>query len=209
MRSGNIIGAEMWSDGFFSAPMMLVMEQVTRCAHCTRIFWVREAGTLERSPGSTWGEADLPQPLTSEEDVPMLQKPGIPDLRKALQELREDVSPLKELHLRMQLWWDENHAWRGHGQAAGTTRKPAGKPDKQLPIDEPPGPDPENLERLLSILGEEEDDRITKAAILLALERFDAVQPMLRDVVDEDLLFMKRAMLEAADRRDAKPFRIW
>ena len=203
MISGNTFGAYLWSDGYMCAPMMMEMDEVVRCAHCQGIFWVVDAERSKDSPEHDWWD-DVPVEHTVRPDLPLILRLDEAGLRKALQHLCEEDEPWKERHLRLKLWWTQND----HYREPASLVKSRGKVQVSQPIPERTPPDRENVERLFAITGNDEDGRLAKAAILLALERFDEVPMMLFEVIDVRLSEAKRALLAAAERKDKGPFRI-
>ncbi len=102
LGSGNTIGAKLWSDGYYFAPMFPIPPVIEWCVECKRWFFIEDAEELFSLPmGKDFGEG---------------MEIGVQDYKKAkdYQEAIESFSLQgmrgmeRELILRTRLLWEQN-----------------------------------------------------------------------------------------------------
>jgi hypothetical protein len=189
LRSGNTIGARLWTDGKQIAPMLPHPPAVVKCRHCAECYWLAEAeeiGTLERSHDKSqevnpaWAEAQRVEEPSEMEYYQTLEK-GLA------------TNAAEERKLRILAWWRRNDALRNKPKA-----QPRGTSSA-------PGPWRENLEALVRLLSTEDDnDRLMKAEALRELGEFESAKQSLSPVNVPALASVVQQMRSLCDVRDTR-----
>jgi hypothetical protein len=168
LSSGNTFGAVLWSDGKQVAPMLPEMPVVSKCGHCSGIFWVEDAETLGEHGGYAPFRDKAPEPAPADwEGCPEVEHLDTPGLVEAI-DIVESVERLR--YLRVRLWHTLNNPCR--------KEKSPGKIDM-------PELFARNLEALAGMLDEADDqERLMKAECLRELGRHADAIWLLADVAD-------------------------
>ncbi len=104
MMSGNTIGAENWSDGFFIAPMLMNESNFAKCPSCSTFFWLHDNS--------------IEEPLVSTEVKQLENSSFLSDNITDIDFIKEAFrfglanNPEKEIFLRIKLWQAYNHIIR-------------------------------------------------------------------------------------------------
>ena len=187
LRSGNTLGAVVWTDGKEVAPRLPCPPAVVECPHCGECYWVAEAeqvGTVD--PCSTEGRQLDPAWAAAQE----AQEPAEEGYYLAL-ERRLAKDPQQERNLRILAWWRRNDAFR-HARPAQTEA-----------IDTASGAWRANLEALAALLNEADDsDRIMKAEVLRELGEFESAKELLKGVTSSEHGFVVYQIWSMCVRRD-------
>lgn len=201
MVSGNTIGGELWSDGYMYAPMMMEPILVTRCAHCTGIFWVEDATESANSPKYTplICQGD-PEPEPPERyDLPMIEWLDGDGIEEALRMEKEDGPPRKELHLLMKWLHAEDHGLRETSKPHFQHSSPGIEPlEKTI-----------RMERLLQLLGESDPEKLLKVYLLLTLHRPEEAQEELDLMTDPKYEEIKGKFKMVMSQKGPALFRVW
>lgn len=144
----------VWTDGWSASSGSLERLELLKCPRCAAVFRADDAPLVERC--APW-EADQ-----RHRDVPAAKAPSADDHIAFLQ--RAALAPDIERRMRARAWRAFNDAWRKKRDA------PFALPDVQR----------QNMERLLSLLGEDREEIIlVRAEILRQLGRFEECQTAL------------------------------
>jgi hypothetical protein len=124
--SGNTMGAKLWTDGYLDAPMLPMMPQLVKCAHCQGHVWIKDAQVVDRfpisfelSPDAVWKEdwfvtkEEWPELVRSRSKWHKVQEPleaTETDYLVAAQ--AKGISRDQELHARRRAWWLANEPAR-------------------------------------------------------------------------------------------------
>jgi hypothetical protein len=199
MLSGNTFGGELWSDGYMYAPMMMEPILVTRCAHCTGIFWVEDAKESANSPryDPLISEDELEPP--ERRDLPMIEWLDGDGIEEALRMVKEDDPPRKELHLLMKWMHAENRGQRSASTAPFQYGSHAIGPLEKAG----------RMERLQQLLGESDPDRLLKVYLLLNLQKPEEAQQELDLVTDPNYEEIKGKFKMVMAEKGPALFRVW
>jgi hypothetical protein len=114
--SGNTLGATYWSDGWVDAPMMPEERVVIVCPHCRDSIWREDCP--DSRPTDTGSEPEPWEYRANEYDDEYRRYAEYAGAKKAgpvrfAKMLRTPIdNPDRERYLRIQLWWNANHARR-------------------------------------------------------------------------------------------------
>lgn len=102
LRSGNTIGASLFSDGKQIAPMLPDFPNLTKCKKCDTIFWLSEMKEI--------GVCDaMKEEWKPEwENVNSAEFLGVTDLFRSLEMDTVKNDKEKEKNVRIQIWWTFN-----------------------------------------------------------------------------------------------------
>lgn len=186
LRSGNTLGATLWSDGYVDAPMLRRPPLIARCGNDGRYFRVAEAKVMmEMYPTMS---ASAPR---SAREAPYVARPSAQDFLAALaQGLARSRN--EEIMLRTSAWWAANDVLRARtADPAATT-----------PFS-PQSAARDNLERLVEMLDvDNPDERFAKAEGSRQLARFDAARRLLEGPFPQRMQSAVRQVKQWAGERD-------
>jgi len=184
--SGNTFGAIFWTDGKREAPRLPDQPWLRKSPSEGVLFWTDECEQIGHI--DYWiSEADEKPEW---KDLDYAVDPSGDDYAAALQSGLASTSE-KERYVRIRLWWCGNDRIR-QGQATELSNAHR-----------------ENLERLRSILSEEDDDqRLMKAEVSRELSRFDDALRILAGAFPEDYLDAVQRIRDLASRSDCKVARL-
>jgi hypothetical protein len=163
LLSGNTFGAIFWTDGKMLAPMLPEFPAITRCARCTRVYWIEDAQVIgEERDGETvpeeWKHAQVVRTLTLDE------------FREAIQ-MGLGTNTERECYLRLHYWWARNDPLREET----TTRIPHNYSDWER----------ENFARLQELLDiHNPSERLMIAEMHREMGNFDAALQLVQDIPD-------------------------
>ena len=169
LMSGNTIGAKFWTDGKMEAPMLPEIPIITKCGKCNSIFWIKDAEKIgEISPfAEAMEDAEVPPEWRNSQRISKLDKTSL------IEALNTEIakSSKDEKYLRVRLWWGINDEIRKGLQNI---------PEKDKPVFK------ENLEKLISLLGDEDpQERVMKAEAYREMGVFDQVSPLLQELPEK------------------------
>ena len=168
LASGNTFGAVLWSDGKQVAPMLPEMPVVSKCGHCSAIFWVEDAETLGEHGGyEPFRDKSAEQVPEDWKICPVVEHLDTQGLVEAI-DMVNSVDRLR--YLRVRLWH--------------TLNTPCRDPKSPGNFDMPElfG---RNLEALAGMLDEtDEQERLMKAECFRELGRHSEAIWLLADVAD-------------------------
>jgi hypothetical protein len=187
LRTGNTIGARVWTDGKEIAPMLPMPPTVVRCRHCAGCHWLADAKEVgEMEPFHRMRHPDDP----AWEGVEYVEEPAEAEYYSAIEGgLARDRE--QERCLRTLAWWHRNDAFRdGSGTDAGPVAALSEEGRR-------------NLVALAGLLDPEaENDLIMKAEVWRELGEFEAAALALSQVNTEkyrDVVAQLRALCESKD----------
>lgn len=177
--SGNTIGARLWTDGKFWAPMLPDRPMLAKCPHCAWVFWIEKSDrvgvlrlgdTTNQYSGAKW----LDKP--TEDDYYALANSGT-------------CGPEEEEYVRVQGFWASNDARRFTDTTLVAQRSPAAR---------------RNLKQLYNLLPESQpDSRVLKAEIAREIGDFDSCLSLLNYQFEKEYLKTVSLIRTLAEKRDS------
>jgi hypothetical protein len=188
------VRGDSWTDGCLQQDPDPRPPRITRCARCTRFYWLhdaREIGAFDPETGlmgedapapDSWLTAPTVRALTAEECLAALAEGAAPG---------ED----REMELRILAWWRANDRFRTAEGEGGVLDDPAAVG---------------NLERLLILLpGGEDDLALFRAEACRELGRFNEARAELAGICCSDYRFAKAEVLHWIERGDRSVRRLF
>jgi hypothetical protein len=173
LLSGNTFGAQLWSDGWFDAPMLPSAPAIVVCEGCDELYWTEDAvcvGEEEWSPKGSPAAWRAAKPL---------RRPTLEQYYAYVSDLDSgaaDLYPDREILARVLTWRADNDRRRS------TQVYPPPPPVV------PPAPRfYRNLERLLVLLSDEPEHRLMKAEIRREMRHFGEALALLTFDFPEEL----------------------
>ncbi|MGF1761664.1 hypothetical protein L4D76_27945 [Photobacterium sagamiensis] len=154
LLSGNTLGGTLWSDGFLETDQMPEQDLLGRCRHCNEIVSLAD---LEPHPQ---------QEVPADNDDYSYLSLTLVDYEMLLQQLG-DIAEYYHPYLRIK-FWQRNNDQRRYS-------------DPTVPFTEQ---EQQNLQALLSLLGDEDAGRLLKAEIYRQQGEFEHAQRVLSDPFD-------------------------
>lgn len=167
LRSGNTIGARVWSDGYAVYPMLPRSPKITRCGDHGPFFWVSDAKELGEI--AYWSNKNVPDEWKQAKYIRFLTEA---EYLEAI-EMGMGKTQDKNFYLRLLAWWAANDPLRQNEAQQNKTAKKSpfllgSKARKNL----------EQLVKLLSLT--DPNQRIMKAEALRQLGRFEEALKILQ-----------------------------
>jgi hypothetical protein len=105
MVSGNTIGAEFWSDGFYFGPMLHDAARVSKCPSCQAFFWIPDQ--IINEPTENLELTELENPFR------FINQPG-KEIKFVKEVLKSGIinTVEKEIYIRVKFWQAINHLMR-------------------------------------------------------------------------------------------------
>lgn len=192
--SGNTFGATYWTDGRMNAPMMVDDMSLAICPNCKTPVWLEELETVGSTTPWLSYFSDAEHQAEAEKENSEIAKLGATDAEFCIEPFSDDYShllnqgiedPVKELYVRLQLWWESNDSRRGKG-------RPFAMHDEEIA----------NVQALILLLDESDEHQLMmKAEALREIGKFEdallilekSTNPEFASVVD----FMKNLCVNA------------
>jgi hypothetical protein len=179
LDSGNTFGIQVWTDGYYHAPMMPHQAHFVACPHCKVVSVSRAGKRLATVPAWENPAAAVPG-----------AKPPAAARMTALVAVarREDTAPADALQARIEAWW------------AGNDRR------RHMAIEQPAHTRPEraNMEALAALLARRRkpEDRLMRAELLRELGRFDEALEVLAGKFPEPMQHAVKTIHMLAEAHD-------
>lgn len=155
----SFMGSRTWSDGFRDT-LPDLGPTVVECARCHRCFY----------------QADAPPAPTPPRDMPWISEPSEQAYYAALARGDFSSAPRVQRDVRLRAWWRRNDADRRAAVEAHAAPRGSGASEHVEPpassADGSGGEGSRNMEILLTLLGDEPDQRFLKAELHRQLGRF-------------------------------------
>jgi hypothetical protein len=188
LRSGNTIGAKLYSDSKRVAPMLLEFPTITKCEKCQNIFRVadaKEIGSYEFDASAVRKEWANAQRVTF---LSYLEYYSV--LNTELIRSKED-----EIFIRTRILWEYNDSYR---KGRTTHESEDGKMKKK-----------ENIEVLLALLDKtNENQKLFMAELYRNISQFEESLELLNSVHDEKLNWIKERMIEECKKQNTLVFQV-
>jgi len=202
IASGNNLGAQYWTDGWFFAPMLPQTPQLVDCPNCKKTAWQSDFQEVDRSPSGPqasfliWDAVDDELPLSQSakeklekrkryKEIAHLEETSADGIERFLGD--SEMLLNDEITARILLWRKWNNRRRSTPE--------------MFPLD---AQETENLERLLQLLHQSNDGQfILIAEVSRQLKHFDTARTCLSQVSSSDRYrAIKRAISSAVALED-------
>jgi hypothetical protein len=186
LRSGNTIGAKIYSDSKRIAPMLPEFPAITKCNKCQKIFWVSEAKKI----GSY--EFNVPFDHKEWEDV---QRVSFLSYLEYYSVLNTNLirSKSDEIFIRTRILWEYNDSYR---KGRTTHESEEGKMIKK-----------ENIEVLLALLDKtNENQKLFMAELYRNIGQFEESLALLNTINNEKLNRIKARMIDECKKQNTLVF---